>query len=140
MAYVSQESICKTLLTDANKLIKKGDYSGAEQLFREAVQRLENATGPKHPRIAAVLLRLGDFYKTQQKFDEAEQQFRRAMSIYEDTFGLDNLDVAICLQYLADSLDGQGRSPEAKEIRARGQGILAQRLSNFGLQSVSRGN
>jgi hypothetical protein len=72
MAYVSQESICKTLITDANKAIKKREFGEAEKLLLEAVQRLENATGPVHPRIASVLIRLGDFYVSQRRFEEAE--------------------------------------------------------------------
>lgn len=140
MAYVSQESICKTLITDANKAMKKGEFENAEALFQEAVRRLESATGPVHPRIASVLLRLGDFYTSRQKYDEAENQFRRAMSIYENTFGGENLDVAICLQHLAEALYGQGRSQEADEFRMRSKRILAERLSNFGMESARRGS
>lgn len=140
MAYVSQESICKTLMTDANKAIKRGEFDHAERLFREAVQRLENATGPVHPRIASVLLRLGDFYTSQQKFDEAEEQFRRAMTIYESTSGGNNLDVAICLQHLADALEAKGHSPEASQLRARSKTILSARLTTFGMQSAKKGN
>lgn len=140
MAYVSQESICKTLITDANKAIKKGEFDYAEQLFREALTRLENATGPVHPRIASVLLRLGDFYHTRQKYDEAELQFRRAMSIYETTFGVENLDVAICLQHLAEALQSQGKAQEAAQLRSRSKRILSERLTNFGMQSAQKGN
>lgn len=140
MAYVSQESICKTLLTDANKAIKKGEFDHAESLFREAVQRLENATGPVHPRIASVLIRLGDFYTSQHKYDEAEEQFRRAMTIYQNTFGDENLDVAICLQHLAEALEAKGRSNEAVQLRDKSRRILSQRLSNFGLESARKGN
>jgi tetratricopeptide (TPR) repeat protein len=140
MAYVSQESICKTLITDANKAIKKGDFDHAEQLYREALQRLENATGPVHPRIASVLLRLGDFYSSQQKYGEAEEQFRRAMLIYEQTFGQDNLDIAICLQHLSEALAAQGRTAEATDLQVRSKKILASRLTSFGLQSAKKGN
>jgi tetratricopeptide (TPR) repeat protein len=140
MAYVSQESICKTLITDANKAIKKKEFEEAEKLLMEAVQRLESAAGPVHPRIASVLLRLGEFYNTQQKHDEAEVQFRRAMSIYEHSFGGDTLDVAICLQHLAEALSAQGRSPEAEELRFRSNRILSERLNNFGMQSAKKGN
>ena len=140
MAYVSQESICKTLITDANKAIKKGEFDHAEQLYREALNRLENATGPVHPRIASVLLRLGDFYSTQNKYTEAEEQFRRAMSIYEQTFGDENLDIAICLQHLSDALEAQGKAGEASEFRIRSKRILSERLNSFGLQSACKGN
>lgn len=140
MAYVSQESICKTLITDANKAIKKGEFDQAEKLYREALQRLENATGPIHPRIASVLLRLGDFYSSQHKYIDAEVQFRRAMTIYEHTFGNENLDIAICLQHLSDALQAQGRLGEAGELRAQSKRILAERLSNFGMQSAAKGN
>jgi tetratricopeptide (TPR) repeat protein len=140
MAYVSQESICKTLITDANKAIKKGEFDHAEQLYREALQRLENATGPVHPRIASVLLRLGDFYAARQKFNEAEEQFRRAMSIYEVTFGTRNLDIAICLQHLSDALDAQGKGEEACLLRTQSKRILSERLNNFGLQSAKKGD
>jgi tetratricopeptide (TPR) repeat protein len=140
MAYVSQESICKTLITDANKAIKKGEFDHAEQLYREALQRLENATGPVHPRIASVLLRLGDFYSARHKYTEAEEQFRRAMSIYETTFGNENLDIAICLQHLSDALDAQGKGQEACSLRAQSKRILSERLNNFGLQSAKKGD
>ena len=140
MAYVSQESICKTLITDANKAIKKKDFDEAERLLVEAVQRLEGAAGPIHPRIAAVLLRLGDFYNTQRKYSEAESQFRRAMAIYEQAFGDENLDVAICLQHLADALAFQGRMPEAEELRSRSGKILSERLHNFGMHTLRKGS
>ncbi|HEY9789882.1 MAG TPA: tetratricopeptide repeat protein [Candidatus Obscuribacterales bacterium] len=138
MAYVSQESICKTLITDANKAMKRGDLTDAEKLLLEAVGRLESATGPVHPRIAAVLLRLGDFYCLCRRFTDAENQFRRAMSIYESTFGDDNLDVAICLQHLAESLEAQQRGSEALCLRERSKTILSRRLDNFGFQPVPR--
>lgn len=138
MAYVSQESICKTLITDANKAIKKGDLPYAESLLVEAVQRLENAAGPVHPRIAAVLIRLGDFYTVCRRYCEAEQQFRRALDIYERTFGSDNLDVAICLQHLAQVLSAQNRGQEADLLLERSRTILADRLNNFGFQSARR--
>jgi tetratricopeptide (TPR) repeat protein len=138
MAYVSQESICKTLITDANKALKKGDLVQAEALLVEAVQRLETAAGPVHPRIAAVLLRLGDFYAGCHRHCEAEHQFRRALDIYERTFGGDNLDVAICLQHLAQVLVTQNRCEEAELLRERSRTILADRLNNFGFQTARR--
>jgi tetratricopeptide (TPR) repeat protein len=138
MAYVSQESICKTLITDANKALKKGDLVQAEALLAEAVQRLENAAGPVHPRVAAVLLRLGDFYSGCQRKCEAEHQFRRALDIYERTFGADNLDVAICLQHLAQALRAQNRCEEAELLRERSRIILSHRLNNFGFQTARR--
>lgn len=140
MAYVSQESICKTLITDANKAIKKKEFGEAEKLLWEAVERLENAAGPMHPRIASVLLRLGEFYNNQHRHDAAEAQFRRAMSIYEEKFGSNNLDVAICLQHLAEALASQGRAHEAEILKSRGNKILAERLNNFGMHSAERGN
>ncbi len=135
MAYVSQESICKTLITDANKAIKKKDFGEAEKLFTEAVQRLETAAGPVHPRIACVLLRLGEFYNTQKRSVEAEVHFRRALDIYEQTFGGENLDIAICLQHLAESLQAQGRASEAQTLRERSNRILLERLNTFGTSS-----
>lgn len=132
MAYVSQESICKSLLTDANKAKKKGNLEQAEALYLEALERLEAAAGPVHPRLAAVLLRLGDFYSKSIRFDDAERIYRRALSIYEHAFGADNLDVAIALQYLAEVLDAQGRHPESAEIRQRSKKILSSRLTGFG--------
>ena len=138
MAYVSQESICKTLITDANKAIKKGDLPQAETLLVEAVQRLEHAAGPVHPRIAAVLIRLGDFYTTCHRYCEAEHQFRRALDIYERTFGSENLDVAICLQHLSQVLAAQNRAEEADLLKQRSRSILDDRLNNFGFQAVRR--
>ncbi len=137
MAYVSQESICKSLLTDANKAKKKGNFGEAETLYLEALERLENAAGPVHPRLAAVLLRLGDFYSAQIRLDDAERIYRRALSIYEHAFGKDNLDVAIALQYLSEVLDAQGRSSESAEIRQRSKTILSSRLSGFGGRNPS---
>ena len=137
MAYVSQESICKSLLTDANKAKKKGNFNEAEMLYLEALERLETAAGPVHPRLAAVLLRLGDFYSTQIRLDDAERIYRRALSIYEHAFGKDNLDVAIALQYLSEILDAQGRNAESAEIRQRSKTILSSRLSGFGGRKTS---
>ena len=140
MAYVSQESICKTLITDANKAIKKKEYTEAEHLLMEAIQRLEAAAGPSHPRIASVLLRLGEFYHAQQRYDTAEEQFRRALDIYVNAFGDDTLDVAICLQHLSEVLEAQGKKREADELRLRSNKILAERLNNFGSQPPKRGS
>lgn len=132
MAYVSQESICKSLLTDANKAKKKGNFEQAEALYLEALERLESAAGPVHPRLAAVLLRLGDFYNTCVRYGDAERIYRRALSIYEHAFGKNNLDVAIALQYLSEVLDAQGRHEEADEIRQRSKEILSTRLGSLG--------
>ena len=131
MAYVSQESICKTLITDANKAMKKGEFYEAERLLLEALHRVEDATGPVHPRMGAVLIRLGDFYRNQSKLDVAESQFRRALAIYQGAFGDDNFDVAICLQHLAEVLTAQRRTGEAEQYRMRSNSILRQRLHKF---------
>ncbi len=122
------------LLLDA-----KGDYAGAEPLYREALAMRRKLLGAEHPKVAASLNNLAALLHESGDYAGAEPLCREALAMHRKLLGAEHPDVATSLNNLALLLDAKGdyagAEPllrEAVEIARRaGNDILYQNARNL---------
>jgi len=71
-------------------LESKGDYAGAEPLYRRALAIAEKTLGPNHPNTATALDNLAGLLESGGDVAGAEPLYRRALSIAEKALGPDH--------------------------------------------------
>ena len=86
----------------------KGDYAGAEPLYRRALAIQEKTLGPDHPLVAVDLNDLGSLLQGKGDYAGAEPLYRRAVAIDEKALGPDHPNVAGDLNNLAALLYAKG--------------------------------
>lgn len=73
----------------------------AREAYRRALEILEAALGPDHPRVARSVAQLADVEREMGDSEAAEASSRRALAIDEAALGRDHVEVAELLQQLA---------------------------------------
>src|SRR5215470_2780458 len=68
-------------------LSAKGDYAGAERLYRRALAIREKVLGPEHPDTAESLNGLAAVLYSKGDYTGAEALYRRALAIQEKALG-----------------------------------------------------
>lgn len=81
--------------------IQRGDYVGAEPLYRRALEIYEKAHGPDHKDVAFSLAGLAKCNMHCGKYTEAQLLYSRVISIYEKIYGQEHEEVANMLENLA---------------------------------------
>jgi Tfp pilus assembly protein PilF len=71
----------------ADTLRQSGDVTGAEKLYRRALEITTAAFGENHPEVSTSINNLANCVKDKGDLDEAELLFRRALAIQEATHG-----------------------------------------------------
>ena len=104
-------------------LKEKGDYAGAEPLYRRALAIDEKALGPDHPDVAIDLNNLAVLLKTKGDYAGAEPLYRRALATNEKVLGPDNPEVAMNVNNLAVLLDDKGDYVAAEPLYRRALAI-----------------
>ena len=74
----------------------------AEVLALRALHMREAKFGSDHPNVATGLILLAQTYLSEWKLAEALALYERALSIQEKTLGVDHLDIAETLNYMAN--------------------------------------
>jgi tetratricopeptide (TPR) repeat protein len=93
-----------------------GDFTEAEQFYKDALTLKEKALGVNHPSVAKTLFNVADFYRVRGAFEEAERRYRRALTIFENTPGLDHLDVARANSAVASLYWSRGEYDKAEPL------------------------
>jgi tetratricopeptide (TPR) repeat protein len=119
----------QSLSYEALVLCQKGDYDGAAEMGKRALEVAEKDFGPDHPDTAGSLYNLGLVYIKQHKDAEAEPLFKRALAITEKALGPDDARVATILEALSSLYFIQGQYPEAEPLYKR---LLAVREKTLG--------
>jgi tetratricopeptide (TPR) repeat protein/transcriptional regulator with XRE-family HTH domain len=109
-------------------LHQRGQYKEAEQLFEWALQIREQALGPDHPEVAAVLNRLAYLSLNQSRYTEAEALFERALQIWKQTLGPEHPETVVAFHNLGTLFLNQGRYTEAEALFERTLQIWKQTL------------
>jgi tetratricopeptide (TPR) repeat protein len=99
------------LLLDA-----KGDYKGAEPLYRRRLETAERINGPDHPDTALSLNRLAILHRRLGKYDEAELESRRALAIDENVRAADDPKIPHRINNLSMILVMQRKLEEASGL------------------------
>jgi len=92
--HASKSRASRLLAAHANRLRIQGCYREAEPLFRQAVALAEEAFGPNHLEVAAILNNLAVLFKYTGRFEEAESLYGRALAIIQESLGANHPDVA----------------------------------------------
>jgi eukaryotic-like serine/threonine-protein kinase len=79
----------------------RGDYESAQVAFEGALERMEQALGPEHPKVAAHLDNLGVARLRRGDYVGARADFERGLAIVETTKGREHRDVVSSLNNLA---------------------------------------
>ena len=103
-----------TTLDDLGMLLNyKGDYDGAEPLFRRSLEIRDKVLGPEHPDTAISLANLGSLLSDKGDYGAAEPLYRRELAIMEKINGLEHPDTFTSLQNFGVLLRNIGRLEEA---------------------------
>ena len=94
-------------------LKKKGDYDGAEQAARRALEINEKRLGHEHRDTAFSVSILGGILRGKGDYDGAEQATRRALDLREKTLGPEHPQTVSLLQQYGIFLRDMGRLEEA---------------------------
>ena len=91
-----------------------GDYTSAEQLYRQALNIRERTLTPNHITTAATMESLAETCAARGRFAEAVSLCNRALSIREMTLGANDASVRVARKRIADL---QLEAPEESRVR-----------------------
>lgn len=97
-----------------NILAAQGEYKGAEEHHRQALELLEPVQEDAPRGIAKSLNDLGMMLASQGRYEEAQQLHQRVLEIREQTLGAGHPSVAMSLNNLGIALEGQGHYEQAE--------------------------
>jgi eukaryotic-like serine/threonine-protein kinase len=128
----------------------QGKLPAARADFEQAVALAEAAHGSRHPRVADMLVSLGNVLKAQAELARARASHERATAIYEAALGPDHPRVTFGLENLGTVLESSGDFAGAAALYARVVGIcersygpshpdVAHALANLGSAYVALG-
>ena len=112
----------------ANLKVQRGDYAGAEPLYREAVAIKEHLFGPDAIELSVDLSNLGQALTAQEKYDEAREVLDRALAIKERVLGPEHPEVAYSLAGRGELAMVTGDPATAVDHIGRAAGILRAKL------------
>ena len=107
------------LIQEANQLYRAGNYLGAVDVVKKALELAEKAFGPGHPTVATSLNNLSALYQAQGQYAQAEPLYKRSLAIWEKSLGPDHPIVAASLNNLAKLLRETNRAKEAEDLEQR---------------------
>lgn len=93
------------LADSLNKLGVLHFYQGevsSSRVFLESALGVQLAASPEEPRTASVLANLAAVRRTEKIYDEAESLYEHACRIFEESMGLQDPELALTLQNLAE--------------------------------------
>ncbi|MGE0812836.1 MAG: tetratricopeptide repeat protein [Vicinamibacterales bacterium] len=133
-----------------NLALDRGDYAGAEALYRDARTINEEWYGPHHPKTAQNVLMLGRTLAYLQRPDEAGAMYVQARDEYTKVYGARHPRVAAVLSLMGDLARDRRRFGEAEaafqEAAAIFKGTVGEehefylhQLSNLGSVHLARG-
>jgi tetratricopeptide (TPR) repeat protein len=124
------------LLTEADTEFQRaqaiwgnGTSPEAETLLKRALEIRQEQLGPKDPKVAQVLQRLGALAYNRAQYGLAEAQFRQALEIYVAAFGESSLPAAYVMGDVGAALREEHRYQEAEAIVRRSLALRRSLLS-----------
>lgn len=143
--------IASSLTLLADTFAKKGDYAGAEPLYRRALAIQEGFRGSDHPAVAKCLNNLGTLLLSKGDHANAESVFKRALSIRNKTLWDNNPARAESLNNLATNFYSKGEYDRAEQLYRQAlaiqdnsleteNSITASVMNNLSLLLVAKGD
>jgi len=144
-------SVATSLNNLAILLKERGDYAGAEPLYRQSLAMRRKLLGDEHPSVAASLDNLALLLKSRGDSAGAEPLCREALAMWRKLLGNEHPDVATSLSNLASILEGRGDYAGAEPLYGESLAMMrkllgtvhpsiAITLNNYALFLAKRGN
>jgi len=136
------------LNTEGIRLVRIGDYAGAESKFRAALLEAQNIFEERDFRLSANLSNLALVRQEQGDFNEAEKIYRRVLQLREKYLPANSVETASTLNNLGSVLHSAARDQEADPLlrrailiaeEARDDRVLAASLNTLGLTLSGQG-
>jgi serine/threonine protein kinase/Tfp pilus assembly protein PilF len=102
----------------------------AEPHLKRAIELGREVYGPKHEKLAAILLDYGWNLEHQRRFKEAEPYLREALQIYRES-GITGTEYFHALRVLQDLLISSRRDAEAEEVTRQGMELARESSEEF---------
>jgi CHAT domain-containing protein/Tfp pilus assembly protein PilF len=93
---------------------RTAEYSGAERVWKHALDIRERVTGPNTMEAARLINNLAVLAKNQGRYTESEALFRKTLNIREQLLGVEHPDLGPALNNLANLLMMQAKYVEAE--------------------------
>jgi tetratricopeptide (TPR) repeat protein len=94
----------------------KGDYTRAQQLYREALAMFRTAEERRNKTAIELLYNLGELLSEIGEFDEGQAVTRESIELAKSVYGADSLPVATKMHDLATSLMFSGRHVDSERV------------------------
>ena len=104
-------------LADVDERLK--NHAAAEPLYQEALAAGERSGRTFRPELIQDTLAVAAFYRSRGKYDEAAALAEHANHMAEHTAGPNSMDVALCLDSLAETRLAAGKPTEAEPLGQR---------------------
>jgi tetratricopeptide (TPR) repeat protein len=102
-----------------NLLCKKGDYDGAEAMYRRALEAGEKLLGPEHSYMLSLGNNFGNLLYSKGDYDGAEAMYRRALEAGEKLLGPEHRDTLTLANGLGNLLCKKGDYDGAEALYRR---------------------
>jgi tetratricopeptide (TPR) repeat protein len=114
-----------------NLLRAKGDYEGAEALYRRALEGFEKVLGVEHPDTLLSVNSLGNLLYSKGDNEGAELLYRRGLAGFEKALGLEHPNTLMSLGNLGLLLHAKGDYEGAEALYRR---ALADKEKTLGME------
>lgn len=94
----------------------QGDYTKAQQILEESLQKLKNASQQKHNRIAQALRFLANIHKDKGYYEKAKDLYEKSLLIYDRYLPQHHVDIVRVKTFLGFVYRKLGFYKEAKEL------------------------
>lgn len=103
----------------AAKLYTKLKYDEALEVGKLALEKAEDAFGPKHINVNRSLFNLVIIQRTRKEYHEAVKYGKRAIAITEENRGVDDISLIDDLENLLAVYESMNKEVEVEEIKER---------------------
>lgn len=117
-----------TLATIASEA--HGDSERAIENAHRAIEMLEQAMGPEHPRVAVAYNNLGNLFATDERYQEAREAYQTAMDRRVRVLGPEHPHVATSYTNLGNVMAHFGELDQAEEYQRKALSIRTRALGS----------
>ncbi|KAK3376988.1 hypothetical protein B0T24DRAFT_665831 [Lasiosphaeria ovina] len=110
---ISQSNL---LINTADSIHILGNYSEAEQLYRQTLALQTKVLGSEHPDTLCTILGIANAVSNQGNYSEAEQLYRQTLVLQTKVLGSEHPDTLRTMNNLAAAVGDQGNYSEAEQL------------------------
>ena len=111
-----EEELAAALVVQGHVLIQKGDYPGAEEFARQAVELIQQLNLERDDSLAAALQVLGQALKEQGRVEDSEAAYRESLALWSAAAYPDTVELASTMASLGELLRVSDRPEDAEPL------------------------